>query len=162
MLDRELQKRLLKALYDIYPAKWKQIIREYDEEHPDVVTFNLYYLSEHGLVQLNGYRNVEMSYRPIASAGITAKGIDFIQEDGGLSAILGTVMVKLHADTIRDLIEAKILRNEEIPPEEKSSLLKSLRAMPEEAMRQLTHKLIGYGLEQAPSAWAAIIQSLKT
>lgn len=160
MLNRELQRRLLTALYDIYPAKWNRIVQELDKENPDAVTFNLYYLSEHGLVQLNGYKNIEMTYRPIASAGITAKGIDFIQADGGLSAILGTVTVRLHADTIRDLIEAKILSNEEIPPEEKSSMLKSLREMPEEAMRQLTQKLIGYGLEQAPSAWGAIIQSL--
>ena len=35
-------------------------------------------------------------------------GIDFLTDDGGLSAILGVVTVKLHSDTIQALIAAKI------------------------------------------------------
>ena len=41
-------------------------------------------------------------------ARITAKGIDFLEDDGGLSAILGVVTVKLHADTLREMLAKKI------------------------------------------------------
>lgn len=34
---------------------------------------------------------------------ITAASLDFLEDDGGLSAILGIITVKLHADTIKGL-----------------------------------------------------------
>ena len=42
-------------------------------------------------------------------------------DDGGLSAILGVVTVKLHSDTIQALLNTKI-DQADIPPEEKSKL----------------------------------------
>ncbi|UQI38830.1 hypothetical protein [Vreelandella venusta] len=93
---------------------------------------------------------------------ITARGIDFLEDDGGLSAILGTVTVKLHADTIRDLIDAKITESNTIPEQEKPALREALKGMKEEGLKQLTTRLVSYGIEQAPSAWNAVIEALKT
>jgi hypothetical protein len=129
-----------------------------------------HYLQEHGLAN---FRGIIESHDPVIhidlvggdvenqlSGSITVKGYDYMEQDGGLTSELNIQVIRLHADTIRDLIEAKILNNEDISTEKKSKLLTSLRDMPEEAMRQLTQKLIGYGLDQAPSAWGAIIKSL--
>ncbi len=70
----------------------------------------------------------------LGAASITAAGLDFLADDGGLSAILGVVTVKVHADTIRDLIAAKI-DTADLPVEKKSALKKQLAALPETALR---------------------------
>ena len=44
----------------------------------------------------------------IWNPGITAKGLDFLEDDGGLSAILGAITVKLDPDDLRALIAARI------------------------------------------------------
>ncbi len=41
-------------------------------------------------------------------ARITAKSIDLLEDDGGVSAILGVVTAKLHEDTIRNLVLAEV------------------------------------------------------
>ncbi|WP_083004824.1 hypothetical protein [Halomonas sp. GT] len=168
-LDRGSQRDLLNQLAERYPEPADHFFDQTDLHHPDSV--NLHYLEGHGLVELGRSDPFSLRHtygerkfngnKPNGSVRITEAGMDFIQDDGGLSAILGTVTVKLHVDTIRDLIESKINNNEDITPDKKSSLINSLRKMPEEVMRQLTQKLIGYGLDQAPSAWGAIIRALE-
>ena len=148
MLNRELQRKLLEELTNFYPAKWKSIVSEFDYENKEEVTYNLYYLQEHRLVELLCSKQIGCPIPPIVSAGITAKGIDFLQDDGGLSAILGTVTVKLHADTIRDLIDAKIIESTAIPEQEKPALRKALKGMKEEGLKQLTTRLISHGLDK--------------
>lgn len=148
MLNRELQRKLLEELSKTYPEKHKSIVRNFDHENKEEIIYNLYYLQEHKLVELLCPKQLGSSIQPIASAGITAKGIDFLEDDGGLSAILGTVTVKLHADTIRDLIDAKIMESTAIPEQEKPALREALKGMKEEGLKQLTTRLISYGLDQ--------------
>lgn len=81
--------------------------------------------------------------------------MDFLADDGGLSAILGTVTVRLHADTIRDLIETRISESD-APIEEKRRMIDTLKAMPEEGLKHLTTRLIDFGLGQSPGAWQAL------
>ncbi|WP_422101891.1 hypothetical protein [Vreelandella sp.] len=173
MVNRELQRDILKMLKKGLLKDTNFTLARISETATlEEAKFSINYLNDLHLIE-NGdakpmiNRWVVGSDEPfvkpseiLISGRITAKGVDFLEEDGGLSAVLDTVTVKLHADTIRDLIEAKIISNQDISIEEKTSLLKSLKKMPEEAMRQLTQKLIGYGLEQAPSAWGAIVQTL--
>ena len=78
-------------------------------------------------------------------------GLDFLADDGGLSAILGVVTVKLHADTIRDLISAKI-EEAAIPPEHKSALKKGLASLSEKALGAATTDLVRTGLDHLPDA----------
>jgi hypothetical protein len=39
---------------------------------------------------------------------LTGHGLGLLEDEGGLTAILGVVIVKLHAETTRDLIAARI------------------------------------------------------
>lgn len=91
-------------------------------------------MAEHGLVVCND-KNLS------ATVKITAKGIDFLTDDGGLSAILGVVTVRLHSDTIQALLGAKI-NEANIPPEEKSRLKGILSKMGDVALAKFTEKAI--------------------
>ncbi|GJI89905.1 hypothetical protein RugamoR1_30680 [Rugamonas sp. R1(2021)] len=95
----------------------------------------------------------------IANIAITAAGLDFLADDGGLTAILGTVTVKLHDDTIRNLIETRI-QDSDLPPEEKTGLLHQLKELRGESIKHLTMKLLDAGLENLPAALPLIQKAL--
>ena len=147
-LDRNLQREILKELNNIYPdskiyeywidaaiAQVLGVIETVGEAELYIAkrSANLRYLAEHGLVVCN---DKDLS----ATVKITAKGIDFLSDDGGLSAILGVVTVKLHSDTIQALI-AKI-DQAEISDSEKSWLKKELGKIKDTALSTLTTNAI--------------------
>lgn len=153
-INRELQRSILEALLDAYPDGHDELegLGDWDD-----CVKNLYYLSELGLITLDA--DVFMSgVHDVRSAKITAAGIDFLEQDGGASAILKTITVKLHEDTLRQLIEAKV-QAFDLPEEEKSGILKALREAPGETTKQLITKLVDLGMESAPKA-IPLIQTL--
>lgn len=93
------------------------------------------------------------------SITITSKGIDFLEDDGGLAAVLDVVTVRLHDDTIKSLIEAKILEAD-LPLPDKERYVDALRELPAESTKHLAMKLIDVGLANAPAAWSAIQNAL--
>ena len=148
-LDRDLQREILKELNNIYPdsktyeywidaaiAQVVGVIETVGEAELYIAkrSANLRYLAEHGLVVCND-KNLS------ATVKITAKGIDFLTDDGGLSAILGVVTVRLHSDTIQTLLDAKI-NEANIPPEEKSRLKSILSKMGDVALAKFIEKAI--------------------
>lgn len=146
-INRELQRNLLLAMRDRYPNRLHQ------PTIPGDVTVsafhaNLLYLEEHGLCEA-GLGETMSGYFNLSGAKITARGLDFLADDGGLSAILGVVTVRLHADTIRDLIAAKIEAST-IPEPEKASLKKRLAALPEMALGVAAKDLVRQGLDHLP------------
>lgn len=151
-LNRQLQRQLLAAAAAKYPAPLLE-----DEgvvlEDPAAV-INLVYLEEHALLRLvkSQYADGTVS---VGAVYATAKGLDFLQEDGGLSAILGVVTVKLHDETIKDLLALKI-QESDLPQAEKQRWLDQLRELPAETTKHLVLKLVDLGLEKAPDALSAI------
>ena len=148
-LDRNLQHEILKELNNIYPdsktyeywidaaiAQVVGVIETVGEAELYIAkrSANLRYLAEHGLVVCND-KNLS------ATVKITAKGIDFLTDDGGLSAILDVVTVKLHSDTIQALIAAKI-DQAEISDSEKSWLKKELGKIKDTALSTFTANAI--------------------
>ncbi len=148
-LDRNLQHEFLSELYKVYPdsitydyyinaaiAQTSGVI-ETEEDASFVLkqSANLQYLAEHGLVVFDNETLIT------ATVKITAKGIDFLMDDGGLSAILGVVTVKLHSDTIQALLNTKI-DQADIPLEEKSKLKVILSKMGDVALAKFTEKAI--------------------
>ena len=148
-LDRNLQHKFLSELYKVYPdsitydyyinaaiAQTTGVI-EAEEDALFVLkqSANLQYLAEHGLVVFGDKTFIT------AIVKITAKGIDFLMDDGGLSAILGVVTVKLHSDTIQALIAAKI-DQAEISDSEKSWLKKELGKIKDTALSTFTENAI--------------------
>jgi hypothetical protein len=146
-IDRSLQLQLLREMREEYPG-WVP----YDPTPDDKQTMaaNLSYLAEHGLCESGVQIGVD-GHIHFGNSTITAAGLDFLAEDGGLSAILGVVTVKLHADTVRDLITAKI-EAAGIPEAEKSVFKKRLAALSETALKVATTDLVRTGLDHLPDA----------
>lgn len=72
-------------------------------------------------------------------------------DDGGLSAILDTVTVKLHADTLRDLLEAKI-SSSNLTDTEKKGFIEHIRSLSSEGLRTAVTHLVDQALDHLPDA----------
>lgn len=146
-LDRKYQRDLLNSLSDAYP---KSVSVEKSEQQDVALVKNAWYLEGHGLIECEkGSYVTEGPF--VAGMRITEKGLDFISDDGGLSAILGTVTVKLHADTLRELLESKI-KASAIPEVEKETLIKTLRGLSADAMKKVATRLIDEAVNRLPDA----------
>jgi hypothetical protein len=148
MLDRALQRQILELLREHYP-RGAIPVRDLDlcEEQ---AAANLRYLEEHGLCESGVMIGVD-EHLAFGSSTITAAGLDFLEDDGGLSAILGVVTVRLHADTIRSLIDAKI-ETSSMPAEEKSKLRRMVANLSEAGLKAATTDLVKSGLDHLPDA----------
>lgn len=151
-LDRALQREILEFLSDHYTGVPQDVFpdREMTEEEDAKYTANLLYLEAHGLIESGLLQAMDGEWMS-SGARITAKGLDFLADDGGLTAILGTVTVKLHDETIRELIATRIEQSD-LSPEEKKGLLQQLKDLRGESIKHLTMKLLDAGLENAPKA----------
>jgi len=160
--DRRQQLAVLNTLQDRFPGGIEfnvlQGLVATDQLEGDADFYaNLVYLQQHNLV----------SFRPAQdedddeSAVITHHGIDFLADDGGLSAVLGVVTIRLHSDTIKDLIEAKIAQSD-LAPADKKRWIDQLRSLPADATKHLVQKLVEKGLDSGPAAVAAIGAYLKS
>lgn len=155
-LDRDLQRQLLQNFADIYPGRGQA--GNWDQG-PEAVNANLSYLIEHGLINAAAISHPISGPVRIANIAITAAGLDFLADDGGLSAILGVVTIKLHDETIRSLIESRI-EEADLPAEEKTGLLHQLRELRGESIKHLTMKLLDVGMENLPAALPLIQKTL--
>src|SRR6478672_9982665 len=122
MLDRALQRQILDLLKGHYPRSAIPV-RDLDLSEEEAAA-NLRYLEEHGLCE-SGVTSGADGHFAFGARTSPPPAPDFLEDDGGLSAILGVVTVRLHADTIRALIDAKI-ETSSLPAEEKSRLRKVL------------------------------------
>lgn len=164
-IDREMQKAILESLRECYGQPisgvdlskfiWPQKNLDFsvrmpeeqarilgvDQGPPDPLAEkfikNIIYLTQHGLIEsrIQGLDSWMLQLQ------ITHKGIDFLQQDGGLSAILGVVTVKLHSDTIQALLSAKI-DEADIPQSEKGRLKSELGKIKDAALSTITENAI--------------------
>jgi len=147
-IDRSLQRSLLCWMREAYPSMLRAIPNRICE-NDKTLYFNLFYLQEHGLCETLTSQSTD-GHISWGGAKITAKGIDFLEDDGGLTSILGAVTIKLHADTIRSLLAAKI-ESSPLPPAEKSTLRKTLAGLSDTALQTGTTDLVQLGLQHIPS-----------
>jgi hypothetical protein len=154
-LDRAYQRELLEELAANYPERvdWRSRVTSMGTDALTKYQANLTYLNEHGLVSsmLDHGLEFDTSNNP----KITARGMDFLADDGGLSAILGVMTVKLHEETLKEIIGQRIAESD-LPQREKSRLLDQLRSLPGETIKHLTLKLVDAGLANWPAAFQAI------
>lgn len=157
MFDRNRQLEILRTLASVYPNSFYPQDDNNAFFENEYILAELSYLSEHGLVEveIDHYisRDVFLKHAP----RITARGIDLLKNDGGLTAILNVVTVKLHKDVI-DLLSLKIEMSDEISPKEKKTYIDQLRLLPADAIKHLTMKLLDKGLENTPQ----LLQWLQT
>ena len=148
-INRVVQRRILDNLREVYPEEL-DFMDEVQIHDGAGIAKNLHYLHEHGLINAQLHRFMDGGWSTVR-AKLTARGIDFLADDGGLTAILGTVTVRFHEDSLKALIEAKV-QAFDLPQPEKKRWLDSLRELPAESTKHLATKLIDAGLEYAPDA----------
>jgi hypothetical protein len=147
MVNRVLNNEILSAAASAYPrdALPDQFIGKYDL---DEVAGSLFYLAEHELIK----NFTQISLDGIISWGpftATHKGIDFMADDGGLSAILGVLTVRFDESTLKQLLLAKI-DGANADPSAKDELKESVRKLPSKMLEKLTEKLLEAGLAHLP------------
>lgn len=164
ILDRELQLKLLTVLSDMYPFTYdfsKDF--QYGSKDYDKAVANLYYLQSHELVtdksvfvskSIGGGGRVQFG-----SAEITHRGMDFLADDGGLSAILGTVIIKFETEQLRAILAAKIMSSD-LSQDRKTTMIDAIKELPAEGLKYLTMKIIDAGWEKSDSLMALIQGSL--
>ncbi|WP_158756229.1 hypothetical protein [Dyella sp. S184] len=147
-LERGFQRRLLDQFAHQYPEEVSLTEHEmFDGRHGDVLV-NIHYLHEHGLIVAKLDKTLNTPLR-VLSAKITAKGLDFMANDGGLGAILGVVTVRLDEDTLKQLLITKIDATD-ADPSAKDELKESVRKLPSKMLEKLTEKLLEAGLAHLP------------
>lgn len=160
-IDRAMQRRILQTLSSSYPGPMDRdtLAEAVGETAPATLDANLHYLEQHGLVEVNWLRALGLPGPHATSAKIHATGLDFLADDGGLSAILGTVTIKFHEDTLRALIESRIASSD-LAPADKRQWTDALRELPADAIKHLSTKLIDLALDKAPGALPLLAKAI--
>ena len=156
-LDRARQLCMLQALASVYP-RYTTDLGAGEPSADDLA--NLWYLKEQGLVE--GPLEMSLSQSFIfQGAKVTAKGIDFLADDGGISAVLGTVTVKLHADTIKELLVSRV-DSSSASTEKKSWLKRQLETASNETIKRIVSAVLDEGVKHAPDLIRLVEQAAKS
>ncbi|MGE8572937.1 MAG: hypothetical protein ACN6NW_12955 [Acinetobacter amyesii] len=165
ILDRDLQLELLNKIAECYPFAWTDFEKKPDSEDYLKTAINLNYLKGHGLLSEDA-TNVRPSTSGngggvilISKPKITEKGLDFLKDDGGLSAILGVVTVRFEADTIRTILQLKVDQSD-LSPADKKKLHDVLQELPAENIKHLSTKIVDVGWDGLGSLMNLIQSSL--
>lgn len=160
ILDRGFQHKILVIASEAYPScaypnNENELLDSSDPDSHKRLAANLKYLEEHQLIRPN---SVQVSVDGRYSFGYiqaTNKGMDFLADDGGLSAILGVVTVKFEADTLKSILENKINQSN-LTPEQKNAMNLALNELPAEGIKHLTTRLLDEGIGYLPGAFTLI------
>jgi hypothetical protein len=165
MIDRELQLKLLTQIAECYPFVWSDFEKKPGTEEYRKKAINLNYLKGHGLISED---STTISHFSMGNPGgqiyimkpkITEKGLDFLKDDGGLTAILGVVTVRFEADTIRTILRLKVDQSD-LSPVDKQKLNGVLQELPAESIKHLTTKIVDAGWDGLDSLMNLIQNSL--
>lgn len=158
-LDRSMQRQILINLAKIYPAvATKSSEFGFDKSDRKFVR-NLIYLRGHDLVFVRTVPGVTGFMPTVSFACITSKGLDFLSDDGGLSAILGVVTVRLHDDTVRQILRDAV-DEARIPAAAKEKLKSAITDLPAEGLKAAVPALLRRAADLVPDAIAWIEKSL--
>jgi hypothetical protein len=154
MLDRAYQREILMRLRDTYPARERGLS---DADNARRLVVNVAYLAEHGLVDVK-MLNYHGQPAIVGPCKLTAAGMDFLEDDGGLTATLSTVTIRLDGDQFRQMLATKI-ESALLPAAEKTALMKHVGALSQAGLQEAGKQLMQMGLKHIPDA-AAWLRSM--
>lgn len=148
MIDRDLCRRLLHAMtQDIAGGVW---LGEFDGIDQRTLVTQLRYLEQHGLCE-SGVALDATGPKMIKLSRITAQGLDYIAEDGGIGAELNVVTIRLSADTLKAMLTLRIEQSD-VSTEEKRTLKAHLQSLSAKGLEGLVGDLVQAGLAHVPDA----------
>lgn len=163
LLDREMQLAILTELSEVYPASIELDERyEFGTNVYRKFVANLAYLQAHKLISEKSILmpNTIGDYNAMPNiSSITHLGMDFLADDGGLSAILGVVTIKFETEQFRIILESMILSSN-LPAERKQTMIDVLRELPAESIKHLTTRIVDVGWDNLDSLMTIIQNSL--
>lgn len=153
-IDRAIQHEILQRLAEVYPNGIYPLQTCFDRQVDlELIIANTKYLHEHGLVA-SGFTDRQFTGMEISKRWaepretfITAAGIDFLREDGGLGAILGVVTVRLDSATIMALVANRIDQAKDLNHDEKTRAKTLLQSAGDQAIRKFVDMVMEKGLQ---------------
>lgn len=146
--NRVVQRELLKELYDASPYGINQNRKFYYEEafgSINNLVANIMYLREHELIDCALEQVLSGAFIVVLEgAKITNKGIDFMRDDGGLSAILNVQTIKFHKDAVVVLEDLIAISN--MNDSEKEKAKSTLGELSTEALKTVVQAATTAGL----------------
>lgn len=149
--DRKLQREILQACVDSYPSaplpeqfNHTEVVK-CAESNIQKLLANINYLCEHGLIK-NNSAIILKDHSILTRITATAKGIDFMLNDGGLSAILNVQTIKLHRDAVIVLEDLITISN--MNDEQKEKAKSTLGDMSTEALKAVVQAATTAGLSK--------------
>ncbi|MCS4273510.1 MULTISPECIES: hypothetical protein [Raoultella] len=146
--DRKLQYNFLMSLYRTSPQGMSQ--SDYNDFSVQFgegknIEANLLYLQDHELITTN-IKELRLGLFEVMPAHlrITSKGIDFVRDDGGLSAILNVQTIKFHRDAVVVLEDLIAISN--MNDEQKENAKSTLGEMSTEALKAVVQAVTTAGL----------------
>jgi hypothetical protein len=152
ILNRALQQEILIQTANAYPFALSYeelssgIWKNTDEKE---LARELQYLVENKFLDKDAIFFSIDNQISLGNVKITSRGMDFLQEDGGLSAILNVVTVRFEPDTLKALLTSKI-NSADIEAEKKSELMKAVEELPADGLRHVMTRVLDKGMENIP------------
>lgn len=153
-IDRSVQLNVLNELEKHFPDGFSipRLMAAIRNVEKDTLFRNLMYLVGHGLVKESietkqGYDSSDVVEFLIYT--ITSEGLDFLAGDGGVSAILNTVTVKIHDETIRALLLARVDREVAEGPS-KHALRKAVETISVASLKEIGTEAVKHGIANIP------------
>lgn len=118
-------------------------------ELPDPILFEaIAYLADHGFVSSYNRKSMDQIWN-WGGVALTAKGLDYLTEDGGLTAHSSTITVRFETETLKALLCNKV-DTSDATEEEKSKIKHALRSLGDQGLKELTSELVKLGIQSAP------------
>lgn len=150
----EIRLKVLNTL-NATPGKRVSLTDVFGEDMDEMIP-ELEYLRDHGLIEIQIIEYLDGEHG-ITPARITTAGRDLLHKTGGIGAELNVVTVRLHEDTIRQLLISRV-RESDADDTVKGKLVDQLKALPAEAVSKLAERALDQALRYMPNA----IQWLQT
>lgn len=152
--DRELQREILKVCIEAYPRTVDELGNDYVSEITmsaplDKLLANLFYLSGHGLItfpRMGSNLDDQLAFSILDMSSVTCKGIDFMLNDGGLSAILNVQTIKFHREAVVVLEDLIAISNMDVEQKEKAK--STLGELSTEALKTVVQAATNAGLSK--------------
>jgi len=157
MLNRKLQNELLNLAAFCYPSFCRHEIKHienFNEKYPTISSASrdelwreVNYLKDHELLIMDRECSINASIGNLSIFGFikaTVKGMDFIFDDGGLSAILNVQTFKLHRNAVIVLEDLIAISN--MSDKEKEHAKSTLGELPLEALKTVVQAATAAGL----------------
>ncbi|MBP4313819.1 hypothetical protein ITF11_19475, partial [Acinetobacter baumannii] len=156
----DLQRQILQIASQVYPLPVRdELDKLYEPLEDHKLAANLKYLEQHGLIAPNAVENSVDGMFIFGNVLITHTGMDFLADDGGLSAILGVVTVKFETEQLRAILAAKIMISD-LSPERKTTMIDAVKELPAEGLKHLTMKIVDAGWDNMDSLMSLIQSAL--